>query len=201
MARKKATDPKTKVAKNTATADTVFRLKIALKYITPMIWRRIETPDCTLWDLHLIVQTSMPWADYHMWDFAVTRAERYGPEDDDEMEYRDAGRVMLSQLAARGVKKLAYTYDYGDGWEHLITFEKPVAREPKAKYPRCVAGARACPPEDCGSFPGYGRLVDVMADTKHPEYKELVGWLGGRFDPEAFDIDSINEQLQRLGIK
>jgi hypothetical protein len=200
VARKKVTSP-AKAPEPTAKADNVFRLKISLKHITPMIWRRVETPDCTLWDLHLIIQMCMPWANYHMWDFAVTQNERYGAEDDEEMEYDDAGRVKLSQLAARRVKKLAYMYDYGDGWEHIVTFEKPVARDPKAKYPRCVAGARACPPEDCGGFPGYEYLLEILANPKHEEYAERVAWLGGVYDPDVFDIDAINADLQKLKIK
>ena len=200
MARKKAVSP-AKAPKTDAKADTVFRLKISLKYLTPMIWRRVETPDCTLWDLHAIIQLSMPWDNYHMWDFAVTREERYGPEVDREMDYRDADRVKLSQLAERGVKKLAYMYDYGDSWDHVIAIEKPVARDPKAKYPRCIAGERACPPEDCGGFPGYEYLLEILANPKHPQYDERVEWLGGVIDPEAFDIDAINADLQKLKTK
>jgi len=195
MARKKADSP----AK--APAATIFRLKIALKGMTPMIWRRVETPDCTLWHLHAIIQLCMPWDDYHMWDFAVTRNERYGPDDDQEMDYRDAGRVKLSQLSARGVKKLTYTYDYGDSWEHVITFEKPVARDPKAKYPRCIAGARAGPPEDCGGVWGYAELLEILANPKDEQYEERVAWLGGKRDPEAFNIDAINTDLAKLKIK
>lgn len=200
MARKKADLP-AKAPKVAAKTDTVFRLKISLKHITPTIWRRIEVPDCTLWDLHAIIQLCMPWANYHMWDFAVTRDERYGPDDDAEMEYRDAGRVELSQLAKRGVKKIAYMYDYGDSWDHLVTFEKPVARDPIAKYPRCIAGARACPPEDCGGFPGYDYLLEILANPKHEDYAERVEWLGGVYDPEAFDIGATNVALQKLKIK
>jgi hypothetical protein len=136
-----------------------------------------------------------------MWDFAVTRKERYGLEDDEEMDYRAADRVRLRQLAKRGVKKITYMYDYGDSWGHTITFEKPVARDPKAKYPRCIAGERAAPPEDCGGFPGYEYLVEIMANPKHPEYKERVEWLGGVYDPEAFDIAAVNSELQRLKIR
>ena len=33
--------------------------------------------------------------------------------------------------------------------------------------PRLVDGARSCPPEDCGGFPGYDELVGVLADPTH----------------------------------
>jgi len=182
-------------------ADTVHRLKISLKWIVPMIWRRIELPDCSLYDLHAIIQTCMPWESYHMWSFEITRDERYGDQDDEEMEYLSADRIRLDKLAARKVKKFVYLYDFGDGWEHTITFEKPVKRDPKAKYPRCVAGARACPPEDCGGVPGYGRLLEILADPDHAEYEERMEWVGGEFDPEAFDPDAITKELQRLKLR
>lgn len=54
-------------------------------------------------------------------------------------------------------------------------------------YPRCLAGARACPPEDCGGPHGYERLLATTAKPRTAEAKSLLKWLGGPFDPEAFD--------------
>jgi hypothetical protein len=59
--------------------------------------------------------------------------------------------------------------------------------------PRLVDGARACPPEDCGGFPGYHELVEVLADPTHVEYAERIEWLGGEWDPDAFDLAATNE--------
>lgn len=181
-----------------APSATVFKLKITLADIKPAIWRRVETPDCTLEALHEVIQRCFNWENYHMWEFAVSREERYGARDDEEMGSTDAGRVSLSQLAARGVKKIAYTYDFGDNWDHVITFEKPVARDAAAKYPRCVAGERAGPPEDCGGPWGYANLLDILADPKHEEYAERLEWVGGEFDPVAFDIKAVNTELAKL---
>ena len=49
-------------------------------------------------------------------------------------------------------KKAYYEYDFGDFWGHKIVLEKILPVDPKVKYPRCIAGKRACPPEDCGSY-------------------------------------------------
>jgi hypothetical protein len=136
-----------------------------------------------------------------MWSFEISRNERYGDQDDRELDYQSADRVRLSELAARGVKKFGYLYDFGDSWEHTITFEKPVAREPKVKYPRCVAGARACPPEDCGGAPGYYHCLDALADPKNPEHAWKIEWLGGSFDPEAFDLVATNKELRRVKLR
>ena len=70
--------------------------------------------------------------------------------------------------------------------------------EPGRRYPVCVAGKRACPPEDCGGAWGYGELLDAVGDPGHPAHAELGAWLGGPFDPEAFDLEGINRRLARV---
>jgi hypothetical protein len=173
----------------------IFRLKVVLRGSDPSIWRRLEVRDCTLAKLHGILQDAMGWDDYHLHTFTVGGVE-FGPASA-EWDVKDERRVKLSQLAAQGVKKFRYTYDMGDGWEHEITFQKSVPAEPGAKYPRCIDGARACPPEDCGGIWGYADLLEVLSDPEHEEYEERLEWLGGEFDPEAFDLEEVNARLAR----
>jgi hypothetical protein len=85
-----------------------------------------------------------------------------------------------------------YEYDFGDGWEHIIKLEKILPRDDQIDYPKCVTGKRACPPEDCGGSGGYERLLDIISNTSHEEYVEMITWLGGKFDPEHFDPDEIS---------
>jgi len=80
-----------------------------------------------------------------------------------------------------------YEYDFGDGWEHDLTLEAIRPRQPGQKYPLCVGGARACPPEDCGGVGGYEHLLTVIRTPTHEEFESTLQWLGGRFDPEKFD--------------
>jgi hypothetical protein len=120
----------------------------------------------------------------------------YG-EPDPELEFEDEDRVRLSQLVNRGVKKFILEYDFGDSWEHDVVIEKPVAAEEGVKYPRVTAGERACPPDDCGGIWGYADLVDIMANPKHEEYEERLEWLGGEFDPDAFDPEEATSRLPR----
>jgi hypothetical protein len=189
-----------------AKGDTVFTLKIVLKWLKPEIWRRVELPDCTLEDLHWVIQLCMPWTNSHLWEFTVGN-QRFGMDMEDapfameEDDSEPAYEVQLSKLVAAGVKKFNYQYDFGDSWDHIITFEKPATRDPKAKYPRCVAGARACPPDDCGGAPGYEQLLEILADKKHPDHEHMMEWAGGPIDPEAFDLDAINKALQQLKLK
>jgi hypothetical protein len=68
----------------------------------------------------------------------------------------------------------------------------------KASKPRCIEGARACPPEDCGGPYAFMHLLEVLADKKDPEYKEMKSWVGRTYDPQKFDLEKVNKQLTRL---
>lgn len=35
-------------------------------------------------------------------------------------------------------------------------------------------------------------------DPNHPEHDDMLEWIGGAFDPEAFDITKTNQRLSRL---
>ena len=91
------------------------------------------------------------------------------------------------------VSRALYAYDFGDGWEHDVELVSVEPRITGTRYPRCVAGQRACPPEDCGGPHGYFDLLHGLADITHPEHAEFVAWVGGlrvgstRYDVEAFD--------------
>jgi hypothetical protein len=182
-------------------ARQVYQLKITLRGIKPPVWRRVQVKDGTLAGLHDVIQTCMGWDDYHLHEFDIG-GERYGDprqwQDDfgGEMEVGNEGKVKLSQLVARGVKKFTYVYDMGDNWEHTLQVEKVLEAEPGVRYPRCVAGKRACPPEDCGGPWGYGDILDAIQDPSHERHAELLEWVGGEFDPEAFDTEAVNEELR-----
>ena len=177
-------------------ADTVYQLKITLRDIRPPVWRRVQVKDCTLAKLHDIIQTVMGWTESHLHAFEIG-GEQYGePDPMGMMEYRSERSTRLSQVVARGHKKFTYVYDFGDNWEHVIEVEKELPPEPGARYPRCVAGKRASPPEDCGGAWGYADFLAAIRNPAHEEHEEMLEWVGGEFDPEAFDPDDVNQQLQ-----
>lgn len=176
---------------------TVHQLKIALDAIMPPIWRRIELPsESTFWDLHCAINDAMGWEDVHLHEFQVggrRNGQRIGiPMEADmpasnESERADWDVPLTEYLANRG-DSCSYLYDFGDGWSHTVKLEATLPREPKTKYPRCLEGARACPPEDCGGPPGYDRLCTTIANPEEADEdtEELLEWFGD-YDPEAFD--------------
>jgi hypothetical protein len=181
---------------------TIYQLKVTLKEVDPPVWRRIQVPDCTLGQFHEVLQAVMGWDNSHLHQFII-RGEYYGPRPPDgmdlDMEYEDEEEVLLSQVARTGRKgRFVYEYDFGDSWKHEILLEKTVEPEPKVEYPRCVEGANACPPEDCGGPWGYADLLEVLADPKHERHRELKEWVGGKFDPKKFSLDNLNKELRTL---
>src|SRR5262249_55981488 len=52
-------------------ASAIFQIKMTLKGIDPPIWRRIHTPDCTLEELHEIIQVTMGWESDHLYRFTI----------------------------------------------------------------------------------------------------------------------------------
>ena len=112
------------------------------------------------------------------------------------------GMEQLSSATSRSELDLQNSqpvkYDFGDSWEHELLVEKRLPLEAGKRYPVCLTGKRACPPEDCGGIWGYASLLEAIRDPEHPEHEEMLEWVGGEFDPEAFDLDEVNRELQHL---
>ncbi len=177
----------------------ILQLKISFKDAKPPIWRRVLVEDSITFDkLHRIIQAAMGWENYHLYMFNVGGLEFGVPDPDDEQNVKDSRRVTLAQHLTEK-QKFFYTYDFGDNWEHAITVETILEKEPSKKYPLCIAGARACPPEDCGGAWGYAELMEIRKDKGHPKYEErVVEWLGEDYDPEQFDMEKANKELAEL---
>ncbi len=178
---------------------SVYQLKVTIKGIRPPVWRRLQVPgEATLADLHDVIQTAFGWENAHLHQFVIG-GDFFGVSDpmggmwDESME--DERRVSLRDAVGLRRKKFVYEYDFGDGWIHDILVEKVLAPEAGVAYPRCLAGKRAGPPEDCGGPWGYAALLEAVGDPDHPEHDEMLEWLGEEHDPEAFDRDVLNVWL------
>lgn len=173
---------------------TILSLKVTLRGLKPPVWRRLLVPGTmTLGALHQAIQAAMGWHDCHLHAFDIA-GEQFGDRRTVD-DVADENRVTLNSLARSGVTRFAYTYDFGDNWEHTITVEKSKPMVEGKAYPVCIAGKRTCPPEDCGGVWGYSDLLAILADPAHPEHANYADWVDEDFDPDDFDIEGANALL------
>ncbi len=177
----------------------VYQFKITLQGIKPPIWRRIQVPETyTFWDLHVAIQDAMGWSDSHLHEFRILN-----PSTGLEVDIGLPADVLDKKILTDWNQKIAdyftmenpsadYIYDFGDNWEHKIQLEKILPREQNVNYPVCIKGKRACPPEDCGGIGGYYNLLEIISDPENEEYEEMMEWVGGKYDPEHFDVKEVS---------
>lgn len=181
----------------------ILQLKIYLEDIEPKIWRRFLVSDFWTFDkLHRIVQKVMGWQNYHLFEFKFGNI-RITPPDEGHLEENelDPKKTKICEYVNEEKQKVVYIYDFGDSWKHEIVVEKimPDEIEEATKYPTCIAGERACPPEDCGGISGYERFLEILKTGKDPfgeNVTELKKWLGD-WEPEKFNIKEINKKTLR----
>jgi hypothetical protein len=183
---------------NGAMSRQIYQLRIALTDVTPPVWRRVLVPGgFTLDRLHRVVQYAMGWHDIHLHSFDIAGLQ-YGPPDPvGELVVHDELDTRLDAVVGKG-DLFRYTYDFGDWWEHELAVEDVFGAEPDERYPTCVAGARACPPEDVGGAYGFREFRDAIDDPDHPRHEAMWAWLGRSYDPAECDPGLITTLLRRL---
>ncbi|MCL4858191.1 MAG: hypothetical protein KJZ93_02240 [Caldilineaceae bacterium] len=177
-------------------ASNIYQIKITLRYLRPPIWRRVLVPAAmTFADLHDVIQLTMGWDNSHLHEFTIGSRTIGMAELQDEFDLEDEDKVTLQDVITGEKVRFRYQYDFGDSWDHEILLEKILPPDPTLKLPHCVKGKRACPPDDVGGVWGYANFVEALADPNHPEHEDMVEWFGDEFDPEAFDLDAVNQAL------
>jgi hypothetical protein len=182
--------------------DDVVILHIELDEIEPAIWRRVAVRATTsLLGLHRIIQATMGWLDYHLWEFEIDGVV-YGIPDPDGFDWgrkiKPAGATKLTKVLNSGLDVFSYTYDLGDNWLHRIAVERVEPAAPETFYPAFLGGARRGPPEDCGSVSGYYAFLDAVAGKGSRKKKEALDWYGGPYDPDDIDEPQIRITLKRI---
>jgi hypothetical protein len=175
----------------------------------PVLWRDLEvSSDLRLDQFHDVLQAVVGWTDSHLHHFydgeELTAYFLNGFDVEEGDEGRPEAEVRLGEVLVQPGDAITYEYDFGDGWLHRIEL---VVRVPGAAgvLARCLDGALACPPEDCGGPPGYAVLAAWVRsgyeDSKAPDWgdpRELREWLPARWHPDEFSVDQVNQALRRL---
>ncbi len=177
---------------------SVYTLKVTLREVSPPVWRRVVVrSETTLPKLARMLEAAMGWQSYHLHMFDVGGVLFGEPDEDfDSDSVIDDRKITVQQVLPGVGSTLRFDYDFGDGWEHDVQVESIAQAEERKRYPICVDGERACPPEDCGGVPGYERVLAALSDPAHPEHDDTVEWLEDGFDPAQFDVVAANRRLR-----
>ena len=175
----------------------LYKVRVELQRIEPPIWRILHIPSRTsLLKLHRILQRAMGWTNSHLHLFEVDKQLYSEPSPDWELDVLDSRRMTLGKVFTEDRKSFIYEYDLGDSWRHKITLLDTIEGEAEEK-PGCIAGARACPPEDCGGTMGYYDLLVALSDPDHEDHESLLEWVGGSYDPNAFDLAATDRAVKK----
>ncbi|QDT48926.1 Plasmid pRiA4b ORF-3-like protein [Symmachiella dynata] len=185
-----------------SSSERLYQFKITLMDWEPLIWRRIQVKNSTLDKFHEHIQSAMGWTNSHLHQFEID-GERYGdPEilDDGFADFHcvDSTVTKISAIVPKDGSRFGfiYQYDFGDNWVHEVVFEGCLCTDPGQRYPLCLEGESACPPEDIGGVWGYAEFLEVIGDPKHEQHQEFLEWRGP-FAPEEFDAGKTTKLMRR----
>jgi hypothetical protein len=138
----------------------ICKVRIHLLDTDPIIRREVEVPtSITLKVLHDIIQITMGWLDYHLWQFTIGGQTCGLPTEEG---WGVAPRLQAIKVRLRDVlappTTIDYMYDFSDSWAHRLTVSGIRQGEPVLSYPRYIGGAWSAPPHPLTRRPaGRGR--------------------------------------------
>ena len=180
-----------------------LQIRVELEGTWPPVWRRILIPDTiTLLKLHGVIQEVFGWEDYHLHQYSI-RGVEYGDPDNDEigdLDIHDETEISLRELGLAPQESFTYTYDFGDNWTHTLRLERILNVEGKKRLPRCLAGERACPPEDVGGIGGYAQFLAHLKVTNDVSAAEETHQLSLLENQNLVDVVLCDESHGRVQV-
>ena len=195
---------------------SVYQLRVVVRGVSPLIWRRLLIPaDTTIADLHAVLQAAFGWTGTHLHRFVVHGRE-YGTGYVGGPSFGDDPRlVRLGDLGLRPTERFTYHYDFTAGWCLGLRVEQILAAEPGRPRPVCTGGRRAGPPEDCGGVQAFlentqphhvlvaairtaeilGMLLDDEDCTRFGEHRDELAGLLPLLGVDRFDRRRLNRAL------
>jgi Plasmid pRiA4b ORF-3-like protein len=197
-----------------ATSNTVvYQLKITLRGISPLIWRRLLVhAETSIADLHHILQLAMGWTNSHL-HRSLIHGKEYGIAYEGGIGFADdPSRIRLADFCFRLRERFLYEYDFENNWQHDLRVEQILEAEAGRIYPVCTGGKRAAPPEECGGAEVYvarwrhwqydflyRRLQDHAGDTERDFFTDAEDEDSHDtgYGPDHFDCRQVNAQMRR----
>lgn len=181
-------------------------LRVELKDIKPPIWRKLVVPsNLVLESFAHVILASMGWEMEHLHQFVKNRRFYSIPINNEPNDFLmmdenlDSRNYTIGDLIINKGDKCTFEYDFGDGWEHLITVQESIDYDDSDNRTlvTLIGGKRACPPEDIGGVPGYMDFCEIIKKPKSKQARELIEWYGD-YDPEEFDLEMYQYDIEDI---
>ena len=198
-----------------------YVLKVTLDLENYKIFRTIEAPVYSkFFQLHEAIQKTFGWFGYHLHNFTFYDGEAipgrsrmyYGMkrrivitdyEDPEAQHYFETGeqelysdrQLMLYDLFEDS-GSCVYSYDFGDGWEHVVTVEERKQKGGSTNFTLLEKDGER-PPEDVGGEGGFEEFMCIMNDPDDLEYENMKRWAEITRAKEE-SVEEINRNLRWL---
>lgn len=173
---------------------TYFDIEVSLSTVYTLIWRRflLRTTGTTFADLHRAIQDACGWWDHHLYRFdeatpsgLVGLARSPDAIADLGDDTPPADKMPLARWVGEHTPRAChYLYDFGDDWHHDVIVRDLIESDERF-FRQLVGGERSFPKEDCGSMPGFERILEYRRSGVDPYGEDDLGaWLGD-WQPEV----------------
>ena len=178
----------------------VVQLKIILEHTRPEVWRRVQIMEgSSLRTLHSLIQDVFWWQGYHSYMFKIGDDDYSDAEFDDSQGQLDDSKFKVGKIVEK-FPEFDFIYDFGDWWSHKVIFEGFVLADINEKYPVCIGGKNAGPPEDVGGPPGFEEFKVAIKDKNHERHEEFLQWYDGGYFQKEFKVDWFNVEMTNIRI-
>jgi len=146
----------------------VYLVKIALRGVSPMIWRRLRIPgETSLAMLHDIIQVINSWEDFHLHQFHIYGKD-YGLNYPGGLSFSDnAHHVYLDDFTFDVGDKFTYEYNFFEHIMHDIRIEEIKDSRTSNHALSCLSGS---------GMPGANKY-DVM-NVEFEMFEKIVNQKG-----------------------
>jgi hypothetical protein len=178
-----------------------YAIKIALRGVSPMIWRRLRIADKTsLASLHDIIQTVQGWTDDHLHCFHIYGKD-YGICYDGGLSFPDnVFKVVIDDFKFDAGDRFTYEYNFYEPQLHDIRIESIDEISSRKKVPFCLDGH---------GVPGvteddvYQKTVDLLQFVAQSNdlttVREALPYIHA-LDTVQFNRKKLNRQLAELNL-
>ena len=179
----------------------MYVIKIALRGVSPMIWRRLRIPGHTsLADFHHVIQIVFNWDSEHLHRFHIYGKDygiAYvgGPSFSD-----DAHSVFIDDFGFDVGDRFVYEYNFFQFCIHEIRVEAIEARMTSPTFPFCVKG-NGMP--GAARYDEVERVMDLIKVIINSDESTKVGDIRDQIealDAVWFNRKKINHRLATLSL-